>query len=362
MNTDMLVQLFFSGLTYGSIYAVVAIGFNIIYNSTGIINFAQGEFVMLGGMLAYTLDSFLPLWAAILIAVLLTALIGSLLEFVFIRTLSNVGLIQLNILVFGIVILVSSIIFQHQSVSTGIFLAVTGGITILALLALNVLWKYRPSFRKRFNKKSKPDVLQMIVVTIGISIILREIALQIWGEQVKTLPFFTGNETTSISLLGAHFSPQILWVLGITVLIVLILTLYFKFTLTGQAMRGCADTPEGASLCGINPQAIINLSFALSAGIGALAGCVIAPITQIQYGMGSELAIKGFTVAIFGGIGNSYGAFSAGLILGLLEAFAIVIFPEAYKNIITIGILLLVLFLKPNGLFGSNKSGAIREV
>jgi len=202
----------------------------------------------------------------------------------------------------------------------------------------------------------------MIVVTIGCSILIREIARQAWGEQVKTIPFFTGSETSSIALFGAYVSPQVLWVLGIAGVIVLALSLFFKYTLTGQAMRGCADTTEGASLCGINPQAVVNLSFALSAGIGALAGCAIAPLTQIHYAMGSELAIKGFTIAIFGGLGNSTGALVAGLILGLLEAFAIVIIPEAYKNIITISILLIVLFLRPGGLFGKKKLHAVREL
>jgi branched-subunit amino acid ABC-type transport system permease component len=358
----MLMQLFFSGLTYGSIYAIVAIGFNIIYNSTGIINFAQGEFLMLGAMLAYTLTPFLPLWAAILVAVILTALIGSFIEFVFIRTLSKVGLVQLNILAFGVVLLISSLLFQHKSEDSLLFLIVTGVAAAVVLSVLNILWRFFPPFRKLFTEKIKPNVLLMIVVTIGLSIIIREIALQVWGEQVKTLPFFTGNETSSISLFGAHFSPQVLWVLGIAGLIVIALSLFFKYTITGQAMRGCADTTEGASLCGINPQLIVNLSFVLSAGIGALAGCAIAPLTQIQYSMGSVLAIKGFTVAIFGGLGSSMGALSAGLILGLLEAYAIVFFPEAYKNIITIGILLLVLFLKPSGLFGAKKSRTVREL
>lgn len=361
MNTDMLIQLFFSGLTYGSIYAVVAIGFNIIYNATGIINFAQGEFVMLGGMLAYTLTPILPLWAAILVAIVLTALIGFLLEFVFIRALYKIDISKLNIIAFGFVLLVCSLLLVHPGKSLVPFLAVAGGAAAVLLTVINLLWYRSPSFRRLFNKKAKPDVLQMIIVTIGLSIILREIALKAWGEQVKTLPFFTGNETSSVSLFGAHFSPQILWVLGITGLIVLALSLFFKYSLTGQAMRSCADTTEGASLCGINPQVIVNLSFMLSAGIGALAGCVIAPLTQIQYSMGSVLAIKGFTVAIFGGLGNSLGALSAGLILGVLEAFAIIIFPEAYKNIITIGILLLVLFFRPSGLFGTKKSRDVKE-
>jgi branched-chain amino acid transport system permease protein len=360
MNTDILIQLFFSGLTYGSIYAVVAIGFNIIYNATGIINFAQGEFVMLGGMFAYTLTLYLPLWAAILIAIALTALIGSLVEMVFVRSLNKMSIFKLNILAFGTVLLVCSVLLGH-SLDAFPFMAVAGGAAAASILTISLLWYRLPSFRSFFNKKTKPDVLRMIVVTIGVSIVLREIALQVWGEQVKTLPFFTGNETSSIALFGAHFSPQILWVLGITGLVVLALSLFFKYSLTGQAMRGCADTTEGASLCGINPQFVVNLSFALSAGIGGLAGCIIAPLTQIQYTMGSELAIKGFTVAIFGGLGNSMGALSAGVILGLLEAFAILIFPEAYKNIITIGILLLVLFFRPAGLFGAGKSRKMKE-
>ena len=360
MNTDILIQLFFSGLTYGSIYAVVAIGFNIIYNATGIINFAQGEFVMLGGMFAYTLTQFLPLWAAIPIAIVLTAMIGSLLELVFIRSLNKVSLLRLNVLAAGTVLLICSVVLSH-SVRGLVFFAIAAGAAAIAIGIISFLWYRAPAFKGRFLKRSKSDVLRMIIVTIGISIILRELALQVWGEQIKTLPFFTGNETSSVSLLGASFSPQILWVLGITGLIVAGLSLFFKYSLTGQAMRGCADTTEGASLCGINPQFVVNLSFTLSAGIGALAGCVIAPLTQIQYSMGSELAIKGFTVAIFGGLGSSMGALSAGLILGLLEAFAILIIPEAYKNIITIGILLLVLFFRPGGLFGARKSRKLKE-
>ena len=360
MNTDILIQLFFSGLTYGSIYAVVAIGFNIIYNATGIINFAQGEFVMLGGMIAYTLLPILPLWASILVAIVITALIGSLLEMVFIRTLNKINVTKLNIIACGVILLICALLMADLG-NPLLFIIVFAGACALVLPTISLLWYRVPAFRKLFSKKTKPDVLRMIIVTIGLSIIIREIALQAWGEQVKTLPFFTGNETSSITLFGAHFSPQVLWVLGITGVTVLALSLFFKFSLTGQAMRSCADTTEGASLCGINPQIIVNLSFMLSAGIGALAGCVIAPLTQIQYSMGNELAIKGFTVAIFGGLGNSTGALAAGLILGILEAFAILIFPEAYKNIITIGILLLVLFVRPGGLLGTKKSRKVKE-
>jgi branched-chain amino acid transport system permease protein len=201
----------------------------------------------------------------------------------------------------------------------------------------------------------------MIIITIGLSIIIREIALQVWGEQVRTVPYFTGNEVSSVSIFGAHFSPQILWVIGVTGLIVSALNVFFKFTLTGQAMRGCSANREGASVCGINTRFMVSLSFALSAGIGAMAGCVVAPLTQTHYAIGAELAIKGFTVAVFGGLGNSVAAVFAGLLLGILESFVIIIFPEAYKDVVTIVILLAVLFIKPSGLFGSNAAGKLKE-
>ena len=144
MSFEQILQYMFSGITVGSIYAVIAIGFNIIYNATGIINFSQGEFVMLGGMIAYSFSSVMPLFIAIVLAIVITAVVGSGLEFVFIRRLRN------------------------------------------------------------------PGVLQMIIVTIGLSIIVREIALHIWDEQVRALPFFTGNEISSIGILGARVSPQVL--------------------------------------------------------------------------------------------------------------------------------------------------------
>jgi len=295
MNSSLIIQYIFSGITVGSIYAVVAIGFNIIYNATGIINFAQGEFVMLGGMTAYSLSLVMPLVPAVLLAIVITAGTGSLIEIVFIRSLK------------------------------------------------------------------KPSVIGMIIVTIGLSILIREIALHIWDEQIRALPFFTGTEISSLTILGAHISPQVLWVLGITLCIVAGLYIFFSYTLIGQAMRACSDNRTAAGLCGINTRAMVNLAFALSAAIGALAGCVTSPLTQTSYAMGSDLAIKGFTVAILGGLGNSMGAVAAGLLLGLLEAFSISLIPMAYKDVISIVILLLILFSKPSGLFGSLQTASQRE-
>jgi branched-chain amino acid transport system permease protein len=295
MTIELFIQYLVAGITYGSIYAIVAIGFNIIYNTTGIINFAQGEFVMLGGMLSITLLQFLPISLAIALAVGLTMCIGALIEIVFIRWLKN------------------------------------------------------------------PGVLRMIIITIGISILIREVALHIWGDNVRALPYFIGNEITSIPVLGARVSPQVLWVIGTCSLMVLFLSVFFKMTSVGREMRACAANRTAAILCGIDTRNMVTLSFILSAGIGALAGAVMSPITYTQYDIGTGLAIKGFTVAILGGLGNSPGAVAAGLLLGVIEAFSVSVVPLAFQDAIAIAILLIILFVRPHGLFGSSTAAGLKE-
>jgi branched-chain amino acid transport system permease protein len=295
MRAAQILQYCLAGITRGSIYAIVAIGFNIIYNATGIINFAQGEFVIVGAMTAISLSQYLPLPLAVILAVLITTVLGGLLELIFIRRVRDA------------------------------------------------------------------TVLRLIVITIGLSILIREAMLHIWDEKVRTLPYFTGTEITTFTFLGAHISPQVLWVLGTSAFIVTGLTLFFRYMPTGRAMRACADDRMAARLCGINDRWMVTLSFMLSAGIGALAGCVISPVTQTQYDMGAPLAIKGFTVAILGGLGNSLAAVAAGLILGLLESFMVSQFADAYKEAVSIVVLLLVLVFRPSGLFDRREARAMRE-
>jgi branched-chain amino acid transport system permease protein len=211
------------------------------------------------------------------------------------------------------------------------------------------------------RRMRKTSVLGMIVVTIGISILLREAALHVWDEQIRALRFFTGSEISSVNIFGARISPQVLWVLGVTSIIVAGLFIFFKFTLTGQAMRACSENSRAAKLCGIRTDRMVNLSFILSAGIGALGGCVVSPLTQTHYAMGTDLAIKGFIVAILGGLGNAIAAVAAGLLLGLIESFSISIFPMAFKDVISIIILLIILVVKPSGIFGSRQAAAMKD-
>ena len=351
MNFSTVLQYILSGITPGSIYAIIAIGFNIIYNTTGIINFAQGEFLVIGALSAISFTQFLPLPLAIVLAVILTSLLGASIELVFIRVHGKFSPVRMIILQFFLFLLLNNALhtpFLPQPwhwVLIGI-LSLAGGAGLEGL----------------FRRYMKPqNILAMIIITIGVSLIIRETALHIWDEKVRALPYFTGSEVSSISFFGANISPQVLWVLGTCAVIVVGLTLFFRFTLTGKAMRACAANKTAARLCGINVQFMVTLSFIISAGTGALAGCVISPLTQTQYNMGAPLAIKGFTVAILGGLGNSLGAVGGGLLLGILESFSISILPNAFKDVVTIIILLIILFFKPSGLFGNKAAGALKE-
>jgi len=295
MEGGLILQYLLAGIATGSVYAAVALGFTIIYNATGIINFAQGEFLMLGGMIAISLARLMPLAPAILIAVVATGLVGVLLQLVFLSWLKN------------------------------------------------------------------PAVLRLIIITIALSILLREAALHIWDEKVRALPFFSGDETSSLALFGARVSPQVLWVLGISAVMVAGLTVFFRSTMLGKAMRACASNPTAARLCGIRASTIVSLSFFLAAAIGALAGCAVSPLTQTQYDMGSSLAVKGFTCAVLGGLGSVPAAVAAGLVVGILETASVSILPLAYKDVVALGILLVILSVRPQGLFTLRRTGWARR-
>jgi len=293
---SLILQYVLSGVTKGSIYAIVAIGFNLIYSATGVLNFAQGEFVMLGGMIAVSLALVLPLPVAVAAAVITVTIVGCLLEILF------------------------------------------------------------------FRKLRRHSILHMIIITIGLSIVIREVALHLWDEKVRSLPYFTGNEISSVKLLGAAISPQVLWVLGTISALVFLLHVFLRYTMQGRGMRACSSNPEAATLAGINIQNMRTLSFGLSAALGAIGGCVISPITMTHYDMGAPLAIKGFAAAILGGLGNPMAAVLGGLAVGVLEALSVSQLPAAYNDVTPFAVLLLVLFVRPHGLFGRPVGEGVREV
>jgi len=286
MQLDQFLQYLVSGITNGSIYALVALGFTLIYNSTQIINFAQGEFVMLGGLVAVSLYTVagLPLAVALLLAIIIVTIIGILFERLAIRPLRN-----------------SSLITQ-------------------------------------------------IIVTVGAAILFEHAAMVIWDRDPQTLPAFTGDKP--IELAGAYIAPQMLWVMGVTMLIVILLQLFYKRSIVGKAMKACSINQPAAQLMGINASNIVMLSFAMSAAFGALAGILITPIAMVSYSVGGFYGLKGFAGAVLGGLGNPVGAVVGGVVLGILESLSVSVINSGYKDAIAFLILLLVLFLKPSGILG----------
>lgn len=279
------LQFVFSGITVGAIYALVALGFSIIYNASHVINFAQGEFVMMGGMATVFLSAAgLPLPAAMVAAI---------------------------------------------------------GLAVLAGVALEKL---------AVERSRGASVVTLIIITIGASIFLRGLAAVVWDRNFHSLPAFSGNQPIFIG--GATIVPQTLWVLGVTLLVAVLLFLFFNRTLLGKAILAAAYNPLAAQLVGINTRFVLMLSFGLAAALGAIGGILITPIAPTYFEGGVMLGLKGFSAAIVGGLGSGPGAIVGGLIVGLAEALSAGYISSAYKDAIAFIIILLVLFFMPSGLMG----------
>ena len=280
------LQLLLTGITIGSIYAMVAIGFNIIYNATDAMNFAQGEFVVIGGL---------------------------------------------------------SMIMFHETLGLNLFISFFISVALVTLVG--IIFE-----RLTISPLKNPPLVTVILITIAVSIILKGLAMITWGKDSHPLEPFSSAEP--IQIWGAAILPQALWVIGITLLVVLLLAYMFRFTMVGKALRACAINRDAAKLMGINAKAMITLSFAISGAIGAVAGIIIAPITLMEYDRGAAFGIKGFSTAIVGGVGNSSGAVVAGLMIGILESFFAGFISSGYKDAFAFLIMLLVLFVRPGGLLG----------
>jgi len=181
----------------------------------------------------------------------------------------------------------------------------------------------------------------------------------IWGKDPFDLPAFSGRHP--ISFWGAVIQPQYFWVIGFLIIVVILLTLFVERTIIGKAMSACADNPDAARLVGINVKQMVLLSFMISAGIGAVAGIIITPISLMEYDRGAMLAVKGFGAAILGGLGSFPGAVVGGLVIGIIESFGAGLISSGYKDAFALIVLLIVLFFKPSGLFGSIEISKIKK-
>jgi branched-chain amino acid transport system permease protein len=282
----LLPQLLLTGLTVGSIYALVALGFVLIYNVTGILNFAQGEFAMLGALLCATaLAWHLPLSLAALIAVAAVCLLGALTE----------------------------------------------------RLAVEPAYGSHP--------------LTLIIITFGVSMAFRGLALMLWGADPYPLPEFSPGP--ALVLLGGVLVRQAVWAIGLSIVVVGALFLFFAHTVPGAAVRACADNPFACRLVGISPRRMSLFAFTLSAGLGAAAGIVIAPITGATYDMGLALGLKGFVAAVIGGLTSAPAAVAGGYLVGVIETLTTGYLAPGYGSAITFLVLLAVLYFAREGLLHS---------
>ena len=279
-----MLQYVVSGVTLGSIYGMIALGFTLIYNATGVVNFAQGEFVAYGALIAISCSTAgFPMPLAVLAAVAAVTVLGAVLE------------------------------------------------------------------RAAIRPARGSSVITLIIITIGASILLRGIAMWVWGPDALPMRHFSGEKPMQFG--GASILPQHLWIMGIVLATMIALWLLGDRTQVGKAMRACAMDREAAQLVGIPAARMVMLSFALSGLLGGLAGAIVAPLAMGEYNMGIMLGLKGFAGAILGGMGNPVGAALGGVVLGLLESLGAGL-QSGYKDAIAFGVLLIVLLARPTGLLG----------
>lgn len=283
----MFCQLFISGMALGCVYALIALGFVLIYKATEVINFAQGEFMMVGAFVAFSLIHFahLPFWITVILTLLIMGAFGVLLDRLVMRFL--VG----------------------------------------------------------------EPVFSLIMFTIGLSLFLRSVAGMIWSTDTFSFPSpVAGVPTWNLGDMAA-VAPGDIVVVAATALLVLLLYLFFRFTSIGIALQATSQNQFAAYLMGINVEGMFSLVWALSAIVAAVAGILLAPILFLHKDMGF-IGLKAFPAAVLGGFGSIPGAVVGGLIIGVSENLAGGFLPLWVKDIFAYLVLIAVLIVRPEGLFG----------
>ncbi len=326
---DIFLQQVINGLTAGSVYAIVALGYTMVYGVIQLINFAHGEVVMIGAMTAFTV---------------IMAVVG-------------------------------------MGVPLPPIVIVLGGIlaAIPVCMAIGFLLE-----RAAYRPLRHAPRLAPLITAIGMSIMLQQIALLIWGRDPRAFPQIMENPSFAIG--GAAISSVQIAIILLSVGLMAVLTWFVFRTKFGIAMRATAENVHVAGLMGIDANRVIAGTFVIAAGLGAIAGVMYGTYYGIaHYTMGFILGLKAFSAAVLGGIGNLVGAMLGGILLGLVEALGagyigeftdlcrwpvvsgmlaercadgghVVLFGSNYQDVFAFAVLILVLIFRPSGLLGERVS------
>jgi branched-chain amino acid transport system permease protein len=301
---DIFLQQIINGLIVGSIYALIALGYTMVYGILSLINFAHGEIVMIGAMITITCIQFLLGQGIILPGFLL------------------------------------------------LFLGLMMAIPISMLLGYVIE-------RVAYRPLRKAPRLAPLITAIGVSIVLQNLAMLIWGKNYLPFPDILPDNIHFI--FGAAITDLQMMIVALAIILMISLLLMINKTKLGRAMRATAQNPEVAALMGVNINRIISITFVLGSSLGAIAGVMVAAnYDQAHAYMGFLIGLKAFTAAVLGGIGNLAGAVLGGLLLGLIESLGsgylstltFGILGSNYKDILAFVVLIIVLVFRPSGLLG----------
>ena len=299
---DTFIQQIINGLVLGSIYALVALGYTMVYGILGLINFAHGEVVMIGALTA----------------------------------LSTIKLLQGSGLPGPVIVLMGLMVAAP--------VCMVIGFTIERVA-------YRPL---RYAPRLAP-----LITAIGVSIVLQQLAMLFWGRNYHTFPPLL--PATPRNVFGAQITDLQILIVVLAALVMAGLMLLVKYTRLGRAMRATAENTQIAGLMGVNINRIISITFIIGSALGALAGLMVSANYSIAHNtMGAILGLKAFTAAVLGGIGNLAGAMVGGLLLGLIESLGAGYIGDLtggflgshYQDVFAFFVLILVLVFRPSGLMG----------
>jgi len=288
------IQYSINGLTAGAFYALVALGYTIIYGIIRLINFAHGDLTMVGSFIGWTiLVQFglakLPLAIAIAAAVLASMLVSSVI---------NVGILQ---------------------------------------------FAYKPLLKR--------SLLAILITALGMSLLLQNAVLNVYGATIQAYPVLVGSAGVQLGNVRASYGQMIFF--GVSVVLMVLLFVFVRYTTVGTAMRALAVDHDAARLMGIDVDRVIAIAFILGAVLASAAGVMIGLYyVQISFFMGFLLGLRAFTAAVLGGIGNIPGAMAGGLLIGLLESYCAGYLSSRWQDVFVFGILITVLIIKPTGLLG----------